>query len=145
MSTTLDRGVAVQYAGEKTPTLFTIEIGAVDRGASLQTLSQYPLENEILFPPLSFMEVTGGTRMEVGPGGKMVRVVSLSVNSNQTCGTIDQMLDSRRRLHVAMLENYDLEIQGALQGKLDSKVNARTVDSRLSSGSGELEVCRYTI
>jgi hypothetical protein len=144
MSTTLDRGVAVQYAGKVTPTLFTIEIGAVDRGASLQILSQYPEEEEILFPPLSFLEVTGGTRMEV-VGGKMVRVVSLSVNSNQTCGTIEKMLDLRRGLHVAMLENYDLEIQGALQGKLDSKVNARTVDSRFSSGSGELEVCRYTI
>ena len=67
------------------------------------------------------------------------------MNSNQTCGTIDQMLDLRRGLHVAMLENYALEIQGALQGKLDSKVNARTVDSRFSSGSGELEVCRYTM
>ena len=144
MSTTLDRGVAVQYAGKVTPTLFTIEIGAVDRGASLQILSQYPEEEEILFPPLSFLEVTGGTRMEV-VGGKMVRVVSLSVNSNQTCGTIEKMLDLRRGLHVAMLENYDLEIQGALQGKLDSKVNARTVDSRFSSGSGELKVCRYTI
>jgi hypothetical protein len=145
MSTTLNRGVAVQYAGKVTPTLFTIDIGAVDRGASLRILSQYPAENEILFPPLSFLEVTGGTRMEVGPGGKTVRVVSLSVNSNQTCGTIDQMLDSRRRLHVAMLENYDLEIKGELEGKLDSKVNARTVDSRFSSGPGELEVCRYTI
>ena len=51
----------------------------------------------------------------------------------------------RRGLHVAMLENYNLEIQGALQGKLDSKVDARTVDSRFSSGSGELEVCWYTI
>ena len=145
MSTTLDREMAIQYAGEVTPTLFTIEIGAVDRGASLQTLSQYPGENEILLPPLSYLEVTGGTRMEVGPGGKMVRVVSLSVNSNQTCGTIEKMLDLRRGLHVAMLENYALEIQGALQGKLDSKVNARTVDSRFSSGPGELEVCRYTI
>jgi hypothetical protein len=55
------------------------------------------------------------------------------------------MLGSRRGLHVAMLENYELEIKGELEGKLDSEVNARTVDSRFSSGSGELEVCRYTI
>jgi hypothetical protein len=70
MSTTLNRGVAVQYAGTVTPTLFTIEIGAVDRGASLEILSQYPLEKEILFPPLSYLEVTGGTRMEWGRVGR---------------------------------------------------------------------------
>ena len=87
MSTTEDLSVATQYAGTKA-TVYKIGVGAVDRGASLQFLSQYPKEKEILFPPLSYLEVTGETRMEVGPGGKVTRVVSLSVNANQKCGTV---------------------------------------------------------
>jgi hypothetical protein len=134
MSTSEDRRVAIQYAGTRMPTVFEIRVGAVDRGASLKFLSQYPGEDEILFPPMSYLEVTGETRMEAGPGGKTTRVVSLSVNANQTCGTIEAMLGSRMRLHVSMLENYELEIKGELQGKLDSEVNARAMDSRFSSG-----------
>jgi hypothetical protein len=140
MSTTLDREVAIQYAGTQAPTLFTIATGAVDRGASLERLSQYPGEKEILFPPVSFLEVAGETRMEVGPGGKTVRVVTLSVNANQACGTIEEMLGARKRLHVAMLENYELEIKGELQGRLGSEVDARALDAR--PRSGEHAVCR---
>ncbi|KAJ1492128.1 ankyrin repeat-containing domain protein [Baffinella frigidus] len=120
MSTTEDLRVAVQYAGTKMPTVFRISVGAVDRGASLERLSQYRGEKEILYPPMSYLEVTGETRMEAGPGGKVTRVVSLSVNANQTCGTIEDMLGSRRGLHVAMLENYALEIEGELQARLES-------------------------
>mmetsp|Transcript_35685 Transcript_35685/g.90019 ORF Transcript_35685/g.90019 Transcript_35685/m.90019 type:complete len:97 (+) Transcript_35685:1-291(+) len=57
MSTTLDRGVAVQYAGKSVPTIFEISVGAIDRGASLAFLSQYPGEEEILLPPRSYLEV----------------------------------------------------------------------------------------
>jgi len=54
-------------------------------------------------------------------------------------------MGARMRLHIAMLENYELEIKGELEGRLDSQVNARTLDSRFSSGSGELEACWYQI
>ena len=88
MSTTQDQRVATQYAGTKMPTVFKIGVGAVDRGAPIKFLSQYPGENEILFPPRSYLEVTSETRMEAGADGKTTRVVSLSVNANQACGTI---------------------------------------------------------
>jgi hypothetical protein len=52
----------LQYAGEGFPVLFKIEIGAIDRGADVRFLSQYPSENEILFPPLSYIEVVGNVR-----------------------------------------------------------------------------------
>ncbi|KAJ1481748.1 ankyrin repeat-containing domain protein, partial [Baffinella frigidus] len=121
MSTTQDQRVATQYAGTKMPTVFKIGVGAVDRGAPIKFLSQYPGEEEILYPPMSYLEVTGETRMVAGPSGGVTRVVSLSVNANQTCGTIEEMLGSRRGLHVAMLENYEQEIKGELEGKLDSE------------------------
>jgi hypothetical protein len=79
---------------------------------------------------MSYLEVTGETRMVAGPGGKVTRVVSLSVNANQTCGTIETTLESRRGLHVAMLDNYALEIKGELEARLDSEVDARALDCR---------------
>ncbi len=51
-----------QYAEGKAPTVFKIEIGAIDRGADVRFLSQYPGEKEILFPPLSHIEVIGNVR-----------------------------------------------------------------------------------
>jgi hypothetical protein len=39
------------------------------------------------------------------------------------------MLGSRMRIHLAMLENYELEIKGVLEGKLDSEVDACALNS----------------
>jgi hypothetical protein len=94
MSTTADQEVAIHYSESKMPTVFEIRVGAVDRGAPLKWLSQYPGEEEILFPPRSFLEVTGETRTQTWSSGKTTRVVVLSVNANQTCGTIEDMLGS---------------------------------------------------
>jgi hypothetical protein len=52
----------LQYAVGQLSTIFKIEIGAVDRGADVGFLSQYPGEEEILFPPYSYMEVVGSSR-----------------------------------------------------------------------------------
>ena len=39
------------------PTLFEIQLGQVDRGATLRWISQFPGEDEVLLPPLSNLEV----------------------------------------------------------------------------------------
>ena len=50
---------AVKYATaakgkcNSTPILLEIEMGMIDRGADLSWLSQYPAEEEVLFPPLT--------------------------------------------------------------------------------------------
>jgi len=50
--------VALAYAtNEECPTLLEIRINAISRGASLSFLSQYPREKEILFHPLSYLEM----------------------------------------------------------------------------------------
>ena len=50
MSTTLDREVALHYAGSSggPGVVFAIQQGMVDRGADISWLSQYPHEKEIL-------------------------------------------------------------------------------------------------
>jgi hypothetical protein len=60
LSTTTNESVAVSFLGGKEmPVLFQFDVGDIDRGASLSFLSQYPNEDEVLIPPLSYLEVTG--------------------------------------------------------------------------------------
>jgi len=59
------------------PTLFEIQLGQVDRGATLSWISQFPGEEEVLLPPLSNLEVVGEP-FTMGT----VRVVKLRVNVN---------------------------------------------------------------
>ena len=59
------------------PTLFEIQLGQVDRGATLSWISQFPGEAEVLLPPLSNLEVVGEP-FTMGT----VRVVKLRVNVN---------------------------------------------------------------
>ena len=61
------------------PTLFEIQLGQVDRGATLSWISQFPGEAEVLLPPLSNLEVVGEPEpFTMGT----VRVVKLRVNVN---------------------------------------------------------------
>ena len=76
MSTTTNREEAMHYA-RRSPSkiLFEVQQGMVARGASVAWLSQYPTEEEILFPPLTVLEVV---RMRVD-GTVIVAEVSPSV------------------------------------------------------------------
>jgi hypothetical protein len=94
-------------------TVFEIELGQVDRGASVSFLSQYPCEDEILIPPLSNMEVYGEPRLEL-MGGEEIMVISLRVSVNQKSLTIDQLMSRRRTLHLAMAETLRKETQAEL-------------------------------
>jgi hypothetical protein len=82
--------VALQYAGDAVPIVFEISLGAIDRGASLKFLSQYPREEEILLPPRSYLEVVGGlSRQEADENGRLIRIISLKVNANVSSSTIE--------------------------------------------------------
>ena len=87
MSTTRRRDVAVEYASRLSAVAIILEVnmGMIDRGASVRWLSQYPHEEEILFNPLTGLEVQG-TRVE---GSALVVQVRLSVNL--TALTIEQV------------------------------------------------------
>jgi hypothetical protein len=65
MSTTTNREVATGYMRGKAGVVFEIDMGMIDKGASLEMLSQYPGEAEILFAPLTGLEVRG-TKIEAG-------------------------------------------------------------------------------
>ena len=58
-SATPRREVALQYSGSKDSALFEIETGVIDRGATLDWVSQYPSEEEHVILPLSNFEIVG--------------------------------------------------------------------------------------
>eukprot|EP00960_Hanusia_phi_P060603 764555-Hanusia_phi.AAC.1 len=122
LSTTADKKMAVQYAskGETHPTVFEISCGAIDRGADLRFLSQYPGEKEFLYPPLSYLEVTRRPRLEEVEG-QIVRVLPMRINANVTSSTIEGILGKRKELYVALLANVTEEIRRELEGLMRSE------------------------
>ena len=104
MSTTADRKVAVQYSGvkDKKPQASIMEIrpNAVDRGADISDFSQYPGEKEFLFVPMSYVQGQGRCRVEVGPGGGVLKVISVGVNINLKTETVEQLTSKKRGMHI---------------------------------------------
>ena len=77
--------MAVSYIGGKEmPVLFECELDDINRGCSLSVLSIYPVEDEILIPAMSYLEITGKPYvMETGKGsGLFVTVYPGRINCN---------------------------------------------------------------
>ena len=89
MSTTTDRNVAVGYmqqTDKEAKMLFEIRMGMIDRGADVSLLSQFPTEKEILFAPLTGLEVASVPRVQGG-----IIVVELRLSCNLQDLTIEQV------------------------------------------------------
>ena len=130
MSTTTDRRVAMQYSGadRQRGTVFEISVGRIDIGADLAWVSQYPGEREVLFPPLSCLEVMGEPRVEGG-----VIVVPLRVNMCLKGLTLEQLVERRKALHMAMVANLKEELSIQAPAALSGS------DSAASCAAGLLE------
>jgi hypothetical protein len=81
MSTTADFKIAVQYSiGEDSGQSLIMKIRTKDfvmRGADLSYLSAFPDEEEVLFPPLTYLRPTGFcTKVVHGHGGKVMSISS---------------------------------------------------------------------
>jgi hypothetical protein len=104
MSTTADRGVAVQYTGvargRPFPTLLEIRPAAVDHGADIGEFSQYPGEREYLWNPCSLLEPDGPERLEA-TGEGVVTIVPVRMNLNVRALTVEELLGEKRRMHCA--------------------------------------------
>mmetsp|Transcript_30323 Transcript_30323/g.61046 ORF Transcript_30323/g.61046 Transcript_30323/m.61046 type:complete len:314 (-) Transcript_30323:160-1101(-) len=55
MSTTADLGVAKEYAGSGVALIFRFKARGMAKGSSIRFLSVYPDEQEVLYPPLTFL------------------------------------------------------------------------------------------
>jgi hypothetical protein len=139
LSTTLDKEVALQYARggdnsgkrNKTPgLLFEIRMGMVDRGALLSWLSQYPKEEEILFPPLTGLEVLG----EFIDGATLC--TRMRANINLQSKTIEELLAVRKRHFMEMLQLVQRDLRAKDDGSIFMKRQQKLsteVHSRISA------------
>ncbi|KAK3235989.1 hypothetical protein CYMTET_53844 [Cymbomonas tetramitiformis] len=68
MSTITRKEVALQYAESadegNAAFVFEMQMGMVDRGADISPFSQYPREKQLVFAPLTGMEVVGVPRVK---------------------------------------------------------------------------------
>lgn len=118
--------VAVNYinTGKGLPILFECHVGAIDRGCPLSFMSQFPGEDEILIPAMSFIEVTGSPStmdtLNKGP----VTVYPAHINCNLKALTIDQIEERRRdellAQHPYIVAEFDRDVQ-AIQDQLERK------------------------
>ena len=109
MSTTADRSVAVQYSGvkDKKPQASIMEIrpNAIDRGADISDFSQYPGEKEFLFVPMSYVQGRERCRVEVGPGGGVLKVIPVGVNINIKTETVEQLTGKKKSMHISAFKS----------------------------------------
>ena len=77
-------------------TLVVASMGMIDRGATLDWLSQYPHEREILLPPLTAMEVVEIEDF-VDSGSFQMRKLHVRLNTNLVSMTIENLLAVRKK------------------------------------------------
>ena len=102
MSTTLERDVALHYAKSGNPqapsTVIESSMGMVDRGASLDWLSQYPHEREILWPPLTALEVLDiYDEQSKDSEAYQIRRVVVRLSCNLVSDTLEKLLGVRKK------------------------------------------------
>ena len=111
MSTTKKREVALPYANldKVQPMVFQIQMGMVDRGADLSWMSQYPHEKEVLFPPLTRIDVQNLSVKDD------VLVVDIRLSINQMHQSIEQVTAKMQHSHLELLKLLldDLKFAGA--------------------------------
>jgi hypothetical protein len=129
MSTTSEKHVAIQYSGMggqvALPMVLEMTVNAVDRGACIRELSQYPQEVEYLWVPCSFVAPGGPERLEVTDQSGVVRIVPVRVNSNLAAPTLEQMLHTKKHVHVAAFRYMLQELQRDLSDMCNQHGPAR--------------------
>jgi len=119
ISATTDRTVAQNYAGKggsekKLGIVLEIQPGLVDRAADLSWISQYPFEQQVLFAPLTALEVVQ-RRIEDD-----IIVIEIQPTVNQCSSTIDEFLTAPRTMLKRLADRKLRALKGHLE-KLELK------------------------
>lgn len=114
MSTSLDKEMAASYAGDGSlPIILEMDVGMIDRGAPISSISQYPREQEVLFPPMSNLEVFGQPRVDMTAGRPMI-VLQVRVSMNLRHRTREELNGERKLIFIATLRNTVEEVAAVL-------------------------------
>mmetsp|Transcript_48462 Transcript_48462/g.151973 ORF Transcript_48462/g.151973 Transcript_48462/m.151973 type:complete len:501 (+) Transcript_48462:1614-3116(+) len=126
MSTTTRKEVAIQYLQLKhdvSPKILEMEVGQIDRGADVAWLSQYPAENEILYPPLSNLEIIGPLRTELIQTNEVI-MISVRVNINLKSTAREYVEGKRKFLYLQSLDFVVQEIERDLHAQVEDLPSA---------------------
>ena len=106
MSTTTKMEVAVSYISSEKglPIVFEFDVGYVDRGSSVSFMSQFPGEDEVLIPALSFLEIVGEPYFHQTVKGN-VTVYPARINCNLKSQTVEE-IEARRKHDIVDLMPY---------------------------------------
>ena len=80
----------------------------MDCGASIEWCTQFPGQGEILFAPLTGMQVVGEPRVDVDGGAV---VLQIRLNSNLHDSTIEQVVAKMRGAHLNMVRIIETDLQ----------------------------------
>ena len=91
-STTKSPEVALQYSGHGKGSIFVLDFSISTRGAAVGFLSQYPHEEELLFPPCTALQCHGVSEHRRTPYGekRLVMVTAQVSNKCEDTRKIDQ-------------------------------------------------------
>ena len=138
MSTTTELAVASEFAGSKGEgaigVVYEMEMGMIDRGADLSIMSQYPAEKEILFAPLTGLEVKGTVQK-----GNVLHIQT-RLNTNLKVQTMEEMQSKMKSSHLSMTDilKEDLQGMGVVDlGPLEEHRQAAEAESELKFTDAE--------
>ena len=117
MSTTSELNIALKYSGVEQsrpkPTVLIVEASSVDRGACVQSLSQYKHEIEYLWMPCSFVEQVGPKFLTVTKTGA-ITMIPVKINSNLKTQTVEELIAQKKSMHIQSFDFLQLEVKTKL-------------------------------
>ena len=85
--------------------LFEIQMGMVDRGAPVKWCSQYPQEEEILFAPLTGLQVVGNPAVEAH-----TIIIDIRLSCNLHDLTIEQVIAKMKKTHLDLVHTIKMDM-----------------------------------
>eukprot|EP01052_Picozoa_sp_SAG31_P018288 SAG31_NODE_1290_length_8981_cov_2.829543_6_plen_173_part_00 len=112
MSTSTSKAVALHYSKDRNAErglsfVLEFEMDGLNRGAMIKFLSQYPAEAEVLFGPLTGLELMDECWLRGS-----TRHIRFRPTTNQRAVLIEQLVAQRQLLHVEMVKNLRAELKG---------------------------------
>ena len=116
-STTTRLQVATSYASGAASIVMMLTPGFVDRGASIAWLSQYPTEEEVLYPALLALHIID-TKVDA-----INLVIHARPSVNLKAQTLEQVANRRKQVVVDMSTSLSIELSNSLRQSHDGGVN----------------------
>jgi len=119
MSTSLDMAVAGEYARRGTDpsscTIFEIKFDAASRGASVKWVSQFPYEDELLYPPCTYLTCESSRVLE-DPEFKGIRCLSVRATVSTAQPNVEDIKTVQDRQHGAAARKKNSEKNSKISG-----------------------------